>query len=330
MSLSAKIINVPSELQEAKRVLQNEADALLALKEGLSHAFVDAVNLILETEGRVVVTGMGKSGHVARKISATLSSTGTPSLFVHPAEASHGDLGMISHQDTLIALSNSGETTELSDILGDSKRRRIPLIAMTSNPHSALASSADVTLILPKIEEACSLKLAPTTSTTMMMALGDALATTLLKKKQFSMEDFSALHPGGKLGHRLLTVRKIMHQEDELPLVPAHFLMKDVLITMTAKRFGCVGVLSDDTHQLIGMITDGDLRRHMSGDLLNQPAHLMMTRHPEVIRPQMLAQEALAIMNMKKITALFVVDDLNSFKPVGILHIHDCLRVGIL
>lgn len=329
MTVVAKSVKPLSDVLEAQRVISLEVAALEALKKTLNDSFTKAIEVLVATKGRVIVTGMGKSGHVARKIAATLSSTGTPALFVHPAEASHGDLGMISINDTVIALSNSGETSELSDVLGDTKRRSLPLIAITSNPQSALASAADVVLPLPKFEEACPLKLAPTTSTTLMMVLGDALATTLLSRKNFSSEDFSAFHPGGRLGQQLLQIKGIMHKENELPLAHPQTLMRDAMLVMTAKRFGCVGIVSEDTGRLLGMITDGDLRRHMSGNLLELKAQDVMTSNPKTIRQNALAQEALAIMNTKKITSLFVVENTQENKPIGILHIHDCLRAGI-
>jgi arabinose-5-phosphate isomerase len=329
MSVLATVTSLIDDLSEARRVLTNEAEALVALKEALDHNFVKAVDIFFNTKGRVVVTGMGKSGHIARKIAATLASTGTPSLFVHPAEASHGDLGMISFQDSLLALSNSGETAELSSILTYAKRRNINLVAITSQKESTLAETADAMLLLPAFQEACPLKLAPTTSTTMMMALGDALATALLMRKNFSPDDFGQLHPGGRLGQTLLCVHQIMHKDEELPLVSPHMLMNEVLLVMTAKRFGCAGVLDEKTEALTGVITDGDLRRHMASDFLSLKAVDVMTPKPYTIRSTAMAQEALAFMNTKNITSLFVVEKKASLKPVGIIHVHDCLRAGI-
>ncbi|KAB2834096.1 MAG: KpsF/GutQ family sugar-phosphate isomerase [Caedimonadaceae bacterium] len=317
------------DIKEAQRVLLLEAQALETVAENLDSSFSDAISLLLQTKDRIAVTGIGKSGHVARKIAATLSSTGSPSLYIHPAEASHGDLGMITGKDVLIALSNSGETTELSDILQDAKRRQIPLIAITSNPDSSLAKIANISLVLPKFQEACPLQLAPTTSTTLMMALGDALATTLLKRRQFTSIDFKALHPGGRLGQKLKHVSDLMHTYDESPLVSEKTLMQEALLVMTSKKFGCVGVLKENSKELVGVITDGDLRRNLSGNLLTRQASEIMTKNPILIRDNALAEEAIGLMNEKGITSLFVFNEDFPSVPIGILHIHDCLRAGI-
>jgi arabinose-5-phosphate isomerase len=317
------------DLLEAKRVLLLESDALAGLADCLGSSFSNAVSLMLGVKGRIAVTGIGKSGHVARKIAATLSSTGAPALYIHPAEASHGDLGMITSQDILIALSNSGETTELSDILQDAKRRTISVIAITSNGESSLAKTADVALILPEFQEACPLQLAPTTSTTLMMALGDALAMTLLKRRNFSAIDFKALHPGGRLGQKLKHVNDLMHGSEELPLVYENTPMSEAVLTMTTKKFGCVGVMEESSNKLIGVITDGDLRRHMSSNFLEYRATEIMTRNPVTIRDTALVEEAVGLMNKKNITSLFVFKDAESMTPTGIIHIHDCLRAGI-
>jgi arabinose-5-phosphate isomerase len=277
-------------------------------------------------KGRVTVTGMGKSGHVARKIAATFSSTGTPAQFVHPGEASHGDLGMLAEGDAVLALSNSGDTAELADIVAYSRRFRIPLIAMTRRDGSTLAEAADVTLLLPASAEACPMGLAPTTSTTMMIALGDALAVALLERKGFSAGDFQVLHPGGQLGRRLLRVADIMHGGDAIPLVHRDTAMAEAILVMTQKSFGCVGV-TDEGGKLVGIITDGDLRRHMGDDLLRAAVDKVMSGRPKTIRPQALAAEALGQMNAASITSLFAVDEKR--RPLGILHIHDCLRAGI-
>ena len=314
-----------SDLASAKRVLGIESAALVALAGALGSAFTQILDVISGVTGRVVVTGMGKSGHVARKIAATLSSTGTPALFVHPAEASHGDLGMIAKGDAVFALSNSGETPELSDLVTYSKRYGIPLIAVTGGGASALAKAADVVLTLPHSEEACPLGLAPTTSTTVMLALGDAIAVALLERKGFSPDQFHLLHPGGKLGRRLLKVADIMHKGDALPLIASGAAMSDALIEMTAKSFGCVGVV-DDKGRLKGVITDGDLRRHMSPKLTGQTVDQVMTKGAKSIPPDILASEAVGFMNANKITNVFVVE---GGRPVGILHIHDCLRTGV-
>jgi arabinose-5-phosphate isomerase len=283
------------------------------------------VKRLAAIKGRIIVTGMGKSGHIARKIAATMTSTGTPAHFVHPGEASHGDLGVITADDAVLAISNSGETAELSDIIAYCKRFSIPLIGMVRRKESKLVDAADIPLVLPEIPEASPTG-APTTSTTMMLALGDALAVALLERKGFTKEDFSAFHPGGKLGAAFMLVDALMHSGNELPLIGDCATMQEAILTMTAKRFGCVAVLSGKQH-LAGVITDGDLRRHMQPDLLHKNVTEIMTKNPLTIRPGALAAEALNIMNARSITSLFVVND--EKKPVGIIHIHDCLRAGI-
>jgi len=325
MAQSKTMTITHSDLDSARRVLKTEADALDALANSLDGPFVEALDLIDNATGRVVVTGMGKSGHVGNKIVATLASTGQPAFFVHPGEASHGDLGMVQLDDVVIALSNSGETSELSDIIAFTRRHRIGLIGMTRGAQSTLAESADVALVLPASPEACPMGLAPTTSTTMMLALGDALAVCLLERKGFSAQDFKNFHPGGKLGQRLLKVADLMHDGDHLPLVGQDTPMSDALIVMSQKSFGVVGVV-DQNGVLGGVITDGDLRRHMSKDLLDLRAGDVMTSGCIAVKPSQIASEALAIMNERKITSLFCVDGV---KPVGILHIHDCLRAGV-
>ena len=314
-----------ADLESARRVLHLEKVGLEALARSLGERFVAGLDLLGGVKGRVVVAGIGKSGHVARKIAATLASTGTPALFVHPAEASHGDLGMITEDDAVLALSNSGETEEMADIVAYAKRFEIPLVAITGKPDSALAEAASVALVIPESDEACPLGLAPTTSTTVMLALGDAIAVALLERKGFSADNFQELHPGGKLSRRLLKVADIMHGGEELPLVDGDTTMADVLIEMTAKRFGCVGIV-DGAGRLEGIITDGDLRRHMSPDLLARKAAEVMSHHPHTIASQSLASEAVRAMNARAVTNLFVVD---GGPPVGILHIHDCLSAGV-
>ncbi len=315
------------DLTAAQRVLRLEADGLQALAEALDESFIATIDTLNAVTGRIVVTGMGKAGHVARKFAATLASTGSPAQFVHPGEASHGDLGMITSEDAVIALSNSGQTAELHDLVAYTRRFNIALIAISSRRGSALCEAADLSLILPRIPEACPMGLAPTTSTTMAMALGDAIAIALLERRGFSAEDFQVFHPGGALGKSLLKVRDIMHGPEELPVCAGDCAMADAILVMTAKRFGCVGVV-DESGVLAGIITDGDLRRHMGDDLLDRKAGEVMTGSPRTIRPQALAAEALRIMNMpdRPITSLFVVE---ADRPLGIVHIHDCLRAGV-
>ena len=314
-----------ADLETARRVLRLESAGLNAMAQSIGERFVAAVDLLGRVSGRVVVTGMGKSGHIARKVAATLASTGRPAVFVHPAEASHGDLGMIVEGDAVLALSNSGETAELADIVQYARRFEIPLIAITIGATSALAEAANVALIVPESDEACPMGLAPTTSTTVMLALGDALAVTLLERKGFSSDDFQDLHPGGRLGRRLLKVADIMHTGDRMPLVDGEMSMAEAILVMTSKSLGCVGI-ADRDGRMRGIITDGDLRRHMTDRLLSRRTAEVMTRDPKTIRPQALASEALGVMNGDSITGLFVVED---DRPVGIVHIHDCLRAGV-
>ena len=316
------------DLEVARAVLRTEAAGLQALAAGLDRNFHSAVDLLGRVTGRVVVSGMGKSGHVARKIAATFASTGTPALFVHPAEASHGDLGMIVTGDAVLGLSNSGETVELADLVAHSRRFGLPLVAITACANSALATAADVALTLPAAAEACPMGLAPTTSTTMQMALGDALAVALLTRRGFTEADFHQFHPGGRLGTRLRRVRELMHTGDAVPLALPETVMDRALLMITEKRFGCLGVV-DATARLIGIVTDGDLRRAMGPDLLSRQVAEIMTHSPRTIAPDALAVEALHVMNARErpITTLFVVDTDN--RPLGILHIHDLLRAGV-
>jgi len=317
----------PSALVTGRRVLGIEAEALHATAAALDERFVHAVDRMAAVEGRVIVTGMGKSGHIGRKIAATFASTGTPAVFVHPAEASHGDLGMITRADMVLALSNSGETTELADIVAYCRRFSIPLIAIVGRAESTLARAADFILLLPALAEACPMGLAPTASTTATLALADALAIALLEQKGFDADRFGVFHPGGKLGRKLIKVDELMHRGDGVPLVDLRTPTSDAILEMTAKRLGCVGVIDEDG-ELAGMITDGDLRRHMAPDLLGRPALEVMTRSPRTIGPSALVMEALAVMNHPDcpITAMFVMDNR---RPVGILHMHDCLRAGV-
>lgn len=298
----------------------------LALAGQLGEATILAMALIRAATGRVIITGMGKSGHVGRKIAATLASTGTPALFVHPAEASHGDLGMIAPQDVVVMLSNSGESAELRDILVYCKRFKVPLIAMTVRRDSTLGREADVVLELPAAKEACPNGLAPTTSTLLQLAMGDALAVALLEDKGFSARDFRNFHPGGKLGAQLKHARDIMHGPERLPLAPSGTLMSDALLIMTQKSFGCVGVV-DPHEKLLGIVTDGDLRRHMGPLLMGQTVDAVMTKNPKSISPDMLAGEVLELLNATRITAVFVHDE--NLKPIGLIHIHDLLRIGV-
>ncbi len=326
--MSLKPVPQPASnpLEDARAVLRTEIKALEQLSAQLNGDFTKAIEIISACKGRVVVTGIGKSGHVARKVAATLSSTGTPALFVHPAEASHGDLGMVTREDCVLALSNSGEASELSDIVAYTRRFSIPLIAMTSRGGSTLGAAADVVLEIPQAEEACPLGLAPTSPTTMMMALGDALAVALLQKSGFSAGDYKNLHPGGKLGKKLLLVHEVMHRGDSVPLATKTTGMSEIILIMTEKTFGCCGIL-DEQSRLCGIITDGDLRRHMQDSLLNKKAGEVMTAHPKTIGQQALAAEALGRMNEKKVTSLFVIDEAK--KVLGIIRMHDLLKEGV-
>ena len=311
----------------ARRVLGVEAQALGQLADSLGEAFVAAVETLFQAKGRIVCSGMGKSGHVARKIAATLASTGAPALFVHPGEASHGDLGMVGSDDVVLALSKTGETRELADILAYAKRFSIPVIALTAVATSALGRAADIVLLLPDAPEAADALNAPTTSTTLQIALGDALAVALLERRGFTPTDLGVLHPGGKLGAMLRTVGDLMHGLDELPLAAPDTPMAQAIVTMSAKRFGCVGVC-DAGGKLVGIITDGDIRRHLEG-LLTHTAGEVMTAGPKTASPGLLAAEALSRMTdiLPPSTVLFVVED---EKPVGILHVHDLLRAGVM
>ena len=309
-----------------RRVVAVEADGLSRLADALDGTFADAVDAILACRGRVIVSGMGKSGHIGRKIAATFASTGTPAFFVHPAEASHGDLGMVTPNDVALVMSNSGETKELADIVAHCKRFKIPLIGIAGKVGSTLLRRADIPLLLPQAPEACSVGMAPTTSTTMTLALGDALAVALMERRSFTRDDFGVFHPGGKLGAQLVTVDGLMATGAALPLVADDAPMSDALVEMSGKGFGVAGTV-DAAGRLTGIITDGDLRRSMDG-LLDRRAHEVATKNPQTIRPEQLAQEALAVMNERKITCLFVTGE-DGITPLGILHVHDCLRAGV-
>jgi len=312
-------------LAAGQRVIRREAEALGILADHLGPSFAQAAEVIMAAQGRVIVSGMGKSGHVARKIAATLASTGTPAHFVHPGEASHGDLGMLTKGDVALVLSNSGETVELADIIAHTRRFGIPLIAVAARGDSTLARQADVTILLPDAPEACETGIVPTTSTTMMLALGDALAVALMEHRAFTPEHFRLFHPGGKLGAKLLKVRDLMHAD--LPLIEATSPMTEALLVISQKGFGVVGVT--EAGQLAGIITDGDLRRHMDG-LLSLTAGAVMTRNPRTVAPDALAEAAMLVMNERKITSLFAVDPALPGQALGIVHIHDCLRAGVI
>ena len=313
-----------SALRTVAAFRQGLAEVAAALENGLAVPFAAAVAALDGVSGRVIVTGVGKSGHIGTKLAATLASTGTPAYFVHPSEANHGDLGMIAKDDAIICLSWSGETAELKGILAYSRRYRIPLIAITSGENSTLAREADVVLRLPKAPEACPHGLAPTTSTLMQLAIGDALAVALLEARGFTPGDYHQFHPGGRLGAILTHIGEIMHKGERIPLVGAGTGMNEAIIEITSKGFGCVGVVKDDG-RLAGIITDGDLRRHIGGDLMSQRVDDVMTRNPKTVPADTLVAKALDIVNSSAITALMILED---GRPVGIVHLHDLLRVG--
>ncbi|KIC10342.1 D-arabinose 5-phosphate [Leisingera sp. ANG-M1] len=319
--------NTEKFLSTARQVIADEAKALDALADSLDNRFAEAVQLILGAKGRIIVSGIGKSGHIGHKIAATLASTGTPAYFVHPAEASHGDLGMLSEGDVVLAISNSGEAPELANLLVFTRRFGIPLIGLSSKLDSTLMKQADVHLQIPSLGEACGFGMVPSISTTLTLAMGDALAIALMKHRDFRPENFRDFHPGGKLGAQLSKVRDLMHAGEALPLVPEATPMPDALIEISQKGFGVAGVAAADG-SLAGIITDGDLRRHMDG-LLEKTAAEVMTAGPATIAPGAMAEEAVAVMNQRKITCLFVVDPENGGKAEGLLHIHDCLRAGL-
>jgi arabinose-5-phosphate isomerase len=315
-----------SDLDAARRVIGQAKTGLDVLAAELGEPFIQCIDVIAALDGRVIVSGMGKSGHIGAKIAATLASTGTPAFFVHPSEASHGDLGMIADTDAVLALSNSGETSELSDLVSYTKRFGIPLIGITRRPDSTLATSSDIILCLPDVGEACPHGLAPTTSTTMMIALGDAIAVALLERRGFTADDYRVFHPGGKLGKSLFKVSDIMHTGDEVPVTNPDTPMSDTILTMTNKTFGIAGVV-DDHGDLIGIVTDGDLRRHMSEGLFGMATRDVMTTNPKAIDPNIFAAEALRLMNEWKVTCLFAVED---GKPIGICRMHDILTAGVV
>jgi len=315
-----------SDLVSAKETIDKEIEALRVMENEMDASLSAALDIMQAARGRIILTGMGKSGHIANKIAASLASTGTPSFFVHPAEASHGDLGMITEDDVIIAISNSGESKELIDILNYSKRFGIKLIAITKNPESSLGKAGDIVLKLPNSGEACPLGLAPTSSTTATLVLGDVLTVAMINRKGFSKEQFNQRHPGGKLGSILQKVSDLMHKGTEIPVLSLNAGMQETLLEMTSKRLGCVG-FTDENGILVGILTDGDLRRCLSNDILTKKACDVMTKNPKVISPEAMASEAVKIMHDKKITNLFAVEN---GKPVGVIHIHDCLNCGIV
>lgn len=316
-------------LRLGKFVIEQEEKALASLRENLNQEFCQAVELIYECKGRLVVSGMGKSGHIGKKIAATMSSTGTPAFFLHPGEASHGDLGALTKQDVLLAISNSGESQELIDVLHYATRHAIKIIAITKNRESLLGTQADICLQLPNEQEACPIGCAPTSSTTMTLALGDALAMALLDLRGFSAEDFHDFHPGGKLGSQLMRVKDLMHSGEALPIIDKNALMDKAVVEMTKKGLGCIVVVDsiNDQLELLGLIADGDLRRHMSSHLLEKNVQEVMTKNPSTIDEMSLASKAVGLMNEKSITSLVVLDEKGYVK--GLIHMHDCLRVGI-
>ncbi len=319
MSNKEKLISI-------KKTILEQNNALESMSSMLDKNILDAINVLDNKKGKIVITGIGKSGHIGMKISATLSSTGSPAIFINSTEANHGDLGLIEKNDVILALSKSGETKEMVPIINYAKKNKIKLIAITANSNSYLSKNANVTCKIPNIKESCPLNLAPTTSTTMMLVLGDTIAIELMKIKKFKKQDFKKFHPGGMLGKSLLCVENIMHVEKKIPLISKTKTMKEALLKMTSNGFGCVGVI-DKMNNLIGIITDGDLRRNISKNFLLMPIDKIMTKKPYTIEKKLSVLEALNIMNKKKITALFITEN-NSKKPLGIIHIHDCLKIG--
>lgn len=327
--LAVKLVEA-SAIKAALRVVATEQSGLAALEEALAGylagPFCNAIDVIGKSSGRVIVSGVGKSGHIGGKIAATFASTGTPAFFIHPAEANHGDLGMIARDDVVIALSWGGESTELNGILSFTRRFSIPLIAITAGEQSTLAREADIVLLMPKVQEACPHGLAPTTSTMMQMALGDALALALLEARGFGPNDFKTFHPGGKLGAMLTHVGDMMHIGEDVPLVPEGTSVPEAIIMLSQKRFGCVGV-TDSANRLVGIITDGDIARNLNRNLGERMVEEVMTRHPKTVHTETLATTAMAILNQHNISALFVTDE--DGVPNGIIHFHDLLRIGV-
>lgn len=326
-TLVEKEISIQENLDKncAIRTVNNEIDTIIKLRDSLDRSLTQALNLMQGAKGRIIITGMGKSGHIGKKIAASLASTGTPSFFVHPAEASHGDLGMITEDDVVIAISNSGESKELVDILNYCKRFGIKLIAITKNSESSLGKAGDIVLQLPNNGEACPLGLAPTNSTTATLVLGDILTAGLIQRKGFTKSDFNQRHPGGKLGSILQRVSDLMHTDSEMPILDENSNMQQVLLEMTSKRLGCVGFVNKNGI-FTGMLTDGDLRRCLNSEILTKKAIDLMTKNPKTISKDMMASEAMKIMHDKKITNIFVIEDK---KPIGVIHIHDLLNNGV-
>lgn len=319
------VLEVQKDIECARRTIDREIDTILKLKESLDDSFTQALDVMQNAKGRIIITGMGKSGHIGKKIAASLASTGTPSFFVHPAEASHGDLGMITEDDVVVAISNSGESKELVDILNYCKRFGIKLISITKNPESSLGKAGDIVLLLPNNGEACPLGLAPTSSTTATLVLGDILTAGLIERKGFTKSDFNARHPGGKLGSILQKVSDLMHTGSDMPILEENSDMQRVLLEMTSKRLGCVGFINSNG-DFTGMLTDGDLRRCLSPQILQEKAINLMTKNPKTISKDVMASEAMKIMHDKKITNIFVLENQ---KPIGVIHIHDLLNNGV-
>tara|TARA_Y100000590_G_scaffold126067_1_gene144123 strand:+ start:481 stop:1437 length:957 start_codon:yes stop_codon:yes gene_type:complete len=314
-----------SILKIARKVIETEIKGLEVLSKKINKSFVKTIKILKKTNGKIIVTGVGKSGIIAKKIASTLSSTGSPAQFIHSTEASHGDLGMVSKKDAVMAFTFSGKTTELDDILIYSKENKIPSIVVTGKSNSKLKNTATTLIEISNLKEACPLNLAPTTSTTAMLALGDAIAISLMTSKKFTKKDFYSFHPGGQLGKKLLLAKNLMHSGKKLPLINENVPMAKAIIEMTKKRFGCLGVVSNKK-RLIGIITDGDLRRHMKNGILEKKSSSIMTKNPKTINENVFALEALDIMKKNKITQVFVT---KNNKPIGILHIHDCIELGL-
>lgn len=326
MALEMQKSQIELDKISAIKTIDSEIDTINHLKDSVkAENLTKALDFMQNSKGRIIITGMGKSGHIGRKIAASLASTGTPSFFVHPAEASHGDLGMITEDDVVVAISNSGESRELIDILNYCKRFGIKLIAITKNAESSLGKAGDVVLELPNNGEACPLGLAPTSSTTATLVLGDILTVGMIERKGFSKEDFNDRHPGGKLGSILKRVSDLMHTGQEMPILDENSNMQAVLLEMTSKRLGCVGFINQ-AGDLTGILTDGDLRRCLSSKILEEKAIDLMTRNPKTVSPNAMTAEALKIMHDKKITNLFVLE---GKKPIGVIHIHDLLNNGV-